>query len=147
MMKKQSYLFLSLIIFIAVILTTVINSSGLNTIEKFSRLIDSQAAITTIVTTTTLTTPSAHSVQFDKFTNKNGSPGFQSYYASPASLLQPEQSRMDYINVDYSQEMQQPLVTSTPMQSPQKLKNTMNTSLNENSMYASAVDFFAPSSA
>ena len=150
MMKKQSYLFLSLIIFIAVILTTVINSSGLNTIEKFSRLIDSQAAITTIVTTTTLTTPSSHSVQFDKFTNKNGSPGFQSYYASPASpasLLQPEQSRMDYLNVDYSQEIQQqPLVTSTPMQSPQKLKNTMNSTLNENSMYASAVDLFEPSS-
>lgn len=141
-MKKQSYLFLSLIIFIAVILTTVINSSGLNTIEKFSRLIDSQAAITTIVSTSMLTTPSAHSIQFDKFTNKNGSPGFQSYYtspASPASLLQPEQSRMNYIN----QNMNVPMFASSE---EKVISAPTNKPLNENSMYASAVDLFEPSS-
>jgi hypothetical protein len=135
-MKQHSYIFYSLIIIFTVLLSTIYNSAGLNTIENF-QIIENKATMKRDVP------PEAFSnTESNKTTSPTVSPasiGSPKIASPPASLLQPEQSRMNYIN----QNMNVPMFASSE---EKVISAPTNKPLNENSMYASAVDLFEPSS-
>jgi hypothetical protein len=134
-MKQHSYIFYSLIILFAVVLSTIYNSAGLNTIENF-RIIENKATMKRDVPPEAFSNTESNKISPGVSPASIGSPKIAS---PPASLLQPEQSRMNYIN----QNMNVPMFASSE---EKVISAPTNKPLNVNSMYASAVVFFAPSS-
>ena len=161
-MIHHRYIFYSLIIIFVVIFLTIINSTGLNTIENFI-LITTIAKIKDINDKSNIievgSNSNTHVKLIQPFINGHGNGGDNSngtgygddassgvisastmapVALSQASLLQSGQSRMNFINND----MNVPFFAS----SEEKVLNSpTNIPYNEKSMYASAVDFFSPS--